>query len=262
VAGVIEAKENILDEGFVAKLRAKATQAGQAIKKGISKVLGLFHASEGLVFLSNSLALVKRRFVGFHEAGHGFMLWQRKLYAFVEDCEKAIDGETAELFDREANTFASEVLFQLDAFHAKASDHPFEIWTPVGLSKEFGASVYSSVRQYVRKSHRACAVLVLNMPEMKSHCGFIATARRVETSAEFKRMFGKLKWAEQYTPDDRIGALVPIGTRKSSGKRSLSLMDSNNQVHDCVAESFSTTHQVFVLIHSVKTLTAVTMILP
>jgi hypothetical protein len=124
------------------------------------------------------------------------------------------------------------------------------------------ASLYASVRQYVRKCHRACPVLVLNMPEMRHQCGFIATSRRVEASAEFRKMFGNLNWADQYTPQDSIGALVPLGKRKSSGKRSLSLTDSNNQIHECIAESFSATHQILILIRAVKTLTSVTVILP
>jgi hypothetical protein len=64
-----------------------------------------------------------------------------------------------------------------------------------------------------------------------------------------------------YTPDDDIGALVPVGRRRGSGKRSLALTDCNGVLHDCVAESFSTGHQVFVLIHDAKTLTAARILL-
>ena len=95
--------------------------------------MGLFHASEGLVFLNQSLMAVKKRFVGFHEAGHGFLPGQRPMYAIVEDCEKALDGATADLFDRKANVFASEVLFQLDTFREMTEGEPFEIWTPSTL---------------------------------------------------------------------------------------------------------------------------------
>jgi Zn-dependent peptidase ImmA (M78 family) len=123
--------------------------------------LGLFHASEGLVFLNQSLMAVKKRFVGFHEAGHGFLPWQRPMYAIVEDCEKALDGATADLFDREANAFASEVLFQLDTFREMTEGEPFEIWTPVNVARRFNASNYAAIRQYVSKNHRACALSCL-----------------------------------------------------------------------------------------------------
>jgi Zn-dependent peptidase ImmA (M78 family) len=259
VARVQEVGEDILNEDLISRMRAGAARAGLAVKKAISKVLGLFHASEGLVFLNQGLMAVKKRFVGFHEAGHGFMPWQRKMYAVVEDCEKALAGETAELFDREANTFASEVLFQLDTFHEMARDRAFEIWTPVGLAKKFGASNYAAIRQYVRKSDRACAVIVLNAPEIVPDKGFSAKLRRVEASRRFAEQFGAPTWSDEYTPDDDIGALIPIGSRKSSGKRSLAMVDQNNVSHECIAESFSTGYQVFILIHAIKTLTAVSI---
>jgi IrrE N-terminal-like domain len=261
-ARVTEVKEDVLNPGFIAKLRAKAEGAGQAVKRALSKVLGLFHASEGLVFLNQTLIAVKKRFVSLHEAGHGFMPWQRPMYALVEDCEKALDASTAELFDREANVFASEVLFQLDTFRDMAEGEPFEIWTPVKLARRFDASNYAAIRQYVAKSHRACAVVVLNMPELVQGDGFRAELRRPIQSESFTELFGQYAWKEAYTPDDPIGALMPLGGRRSSGKRSLGLTDRNGERHDCVAESFSTGHNVFILIHAVKTLTATRIFLP
>jgi hypothetical protein len=260
VARVEEVNDNVLDEGFLAKMRASATGA---IKSAFSKVLGLFQASSGLVFLDQTLMKVKKTFVRLHEAAHGFLPWQRGMYALVEDCKHAIDSEIAALFDREASVFASEVLFQLDAFIEDAQSREFSIWTPVRMSKNYGASIYASVRQYVSKNNRACAVLVLNMPEPAEGAGFRSTLRRLIMSDRFVHVFGDLPWPEVFTPDDEIGAMVPFGPgRKYSGKRSLGLVDRNGETHDCVAEAFTQGHQVFVLIHSVKTLTASTIILP
>lgn len=262
VARVEGVKEDVLNPGFLAKFRAKAEHAGQAVKRAVTKVLGLFHASEGLVFLNQTMMAVKKRFVCLHEAAHGFLPWQRPMYALVEDCEKSLDGATAELFDREANVFASEVLFQLDTFHDMASSEAFEIWTPVRLASRFNASNYAAIRQYVSKNDRACAVVVLNMPELVPGDGFRATLRRPIQSDRFTELFGHYPWKDIYTPDDEIGAMIPVGKRRSSGKCSLGLTDANGVLHDCVGESFSTGHQVFILIHAVKTLTTTRIILP
>ena len=35
------------------------------------------NAGDGLVFINRTILAVKQRFVGFHEAGHGFLPWQR-----------------------------------------------------------------------------------------------------------------------------------------------------------------------------------------
>jgi hypothetical protein len=183
------------------------------------------------------------------------------MYAVVEDCEKSLDPDTADLFDREANVFASEVLFQLDTFHNLAEQEPFEIRTALRLAPKFNASVYASLRQYVSKNHRACAVLILNMPEFDAGVGFRAALRRAEQSTSFTQIFGRRSWRESYTPDDDIGALVPMGKRKSSRKRQLGLTDRNGALHECIAEAFTNTRQVFVLIHAVKTLTATRILL-
>lgn len=261
VARVREVEEDMLNPSFVAKLLSKAEKAGQIIKRALSKVIGLFHASDGLIFIDQTLILVKKRFVRLHEAAHGFIPWQRPMYAVVEDCEKALDPETADLFDREANMFASEVLFQLDTFHEMAEGEPFDIKTPINLAKKFDASLYASIRQYVSKNHRACAVVILNMPELEEGVGFRVTLRRVVQSASFRTMFGQRQWKDSYTPDDNIGALVPLGNRRMSGKHQLGLIDTNGTLHECVAEAFTNRYQVFILIHAARTLTATRILL-
>jgi hypothetical protein len=257
VANVEEVKEDLLSPGLLAKIHAGAEKAGGLLKRAVSKVMGLFHASAGLVYLDQGLIEVKKRFVRLHESAHGFLPWQRALYAVVEDCDKSLDPDAAELFDREANVFASEVLFQLDAFRDMAESRTFEVWTPVRLAKQFNASIYASIRQYVSKNHRACAVMVLDMPALIEGDGFRANLRRVVQSPAFTETFGNDIWnASYYTPADEIGRLIPLGKRKSSGKRNMVLVDRNGVRHECIAESFTQGHQVFVLVHSVKTLTA------
>jgi hypothetical protein len=256
VANVEEVTEDLLSPGLLAKIRATAEKAGGVLKRALSKVMGLFHASAGLVYLDQSLIEVKKRFVRLHESAHGFLPWQRPLYAVVEDCDKSLDPEAADLFDREANVFATEVLFQLDTFRDMAEGKPFEVWTPVRLAKSFNASIYASMRQYVSKNHRACAVVVLDMPEIVEGDGFRANLRRPVQSHSFTETFGENLWKAYYTPADDIGRLIPQGKMRSSGKRNLVLVDRNGIRHECIAESFTQRHQVFVLIHSTRTLTA------
>jgi Zn-dependent peptidase ImmA (M78 family) len=256
VANVEEVTEDLLSPGLLAKILATAEKAGGVLKRALSKVMGLFHASAGLVYLDQSLIEVKKRFIRLHESAHGFLPWQRPLYAVVEDCDKSLDPEAADLFDREANVFATEVLFQLDTFRDMAEGKPFEVWTPVRLAKSFNASIYASMRQYVSKNHRACAVVVLDMPEIVEADGFRANLRRPVQSVSFTETFGDNLWKAYYTPADDIGRLIPQGKMKSSGKRNLVLVDRNGVRHECIAESFTQRFQVFVLIHSVRTLTA------
>ncbi len=258
-ANVEEVKEDVLNESFILKLRK---QASGALKSALSKVIGLFDAKARLVFIDRSLHAVKQTFVRLHETGHAFMAWQRDLYAVVEDCDQTIEPSTADLFDREANVFASEVVFQLDGFTKAAEEQEFGILVPVKLSKRYGASIYSSVRRYVSHNWRACTVLVLNPPEIVAGDGFRASLRRHCSSPRFTEIFGEIDWPLVFTPSHPIGAMVPAYGRKMSGKRTISLIDRNGDTHECIAEAFTQSYQVFVLIHAVSTLTKTSIIMP
>ena len=250
-ADVEEVHEDVLNESFIAKMRK---QGGDSLKKALSKVIGLFDAKARLIFIDRSIAIVKQKFVRLHEIGHAFLTWQRDLYGIVEDCEKTIEPELADQFDREANVFASEVLFQLDHFQQEAAQYDFSILTPVRLSRSYGSSIYSAVRQYVTKHHRSCAVLVLNPPQACDGFGFTATLRRRCFSRTFLETFGNLSLPPFFTPDDQIGRLVPINGRKMTGQRQIDLKDLNGDEQVCIAEAFTQTHQIFVLIHATNTL--------
>lgn len=258
-ARVLLSYEHVLDEGFIVRLSKKA---GKALKRALTKVIGLFDVVARLVYIDRGVLLVKQTFLKLHETAHAVLPWQRDLYSVIQDCEKTISPEISEAFDREANVFASEVLFQLDDFTKRASDMPFGIRVPIDLSKHYGASIYATIRRYVSTNHRACAVLVINPPEPMHGEGFVATLRRVVPSIKFEVCFGSLKWPEQFTPGDEIGAMIPVGKQRMSKPRTCSLRDNNGNLHECIAEAFTTTYQVFILIHAVATLNKKTIILP
>ncbi|PZU68037.1 ImmA/IrrE family metallo-endopeptidase [Sphingobium sp.] len=258
-AKVEEVKEDVLNEPFIQKLRR---QASGALKSALSKVMGLFDAKARLIFIDRTLHIVKQQFIRLHETAHALLPWQRDLYAVVEDCEQTIDPELADQFDREANVFASEVLFQLDGFSQEAEQSDFNILVPVNLSKKYGASIYSSVRRYVTQNWRACTVIVLNPPVLIDGDGFRASLRRHCASPRFLEIFGEISWPDFFTPDDDVGKMVPLGKRRMTNKREMILKDRNGDDHLCIAEAFTQSHQVFVLIHASKTLTARSIIIP
>jgi hypothetical protein len=251
-ADVAVAPEDALSEGFLRTLRKKASSA---LKRALSKVLGIFSASARLIYVDGSLGKSKQTFIKLHETGHGMLPWQRGIYAVVEDCSQTLDPDVAEAFDREANNFATEVLFQLDEFIKQARDDKFGLRSPLTLSKKFGASAYSAIRQYVTKSGKPCVVIVLNPPELQPLDGFCASLRRVVASPLFVERFGDLTLPDVFTPDDKFGAMVPLGGRRMTGPHELVMTDRNGTAHDCLAEAFGNPYNVFILIYPVKALT-------
>jgi len=116
-------EDEFLNEGLLRRFLQKVKTAGvTALKSALSKVLGLFEPHDRLVMIDKDVPPPKKPLVKLHEAGHGFMPHQSKLYALIHDCEKTLDPDTTDLFEREANVFASEALFQGNGFAEEAPD--------------------------------------------------------------------------------------------------------------------------------------------
>lgn len=258
-ARVAVADHDLFDAGLLSRLTRKA---GGVLKRALSKVLGVLDAKARLVYIDKALKVVKQTFLKLHETGHAVLPWQRDIYAVIEDCEKTLDPETSEQFDREANQFASEVLFQLDTFTNEVNAEPLDIKVPLKAGKRYGASAYASIRRYVSKHHRACAVLVLERPEFTAGVGLVSRLRRFVPSPSFMSTLGELSWPAEFTPADQVGALIPLGGRRMSAPRALPLRDANGTLHECIAEAFDSGHYVFILLYVAKALTARSIVIP
>jgi len=249
-----------LDEDYLAQLRRKAAEAGRALLGALSKVWGVFDPKARVAFIDPDTPKEKLPFLKLHEGGHAVLPWQ-SIFGIFEDCRKTLDPEVKQQFEREANVFASEVLFQLDAFSAEAADHAFSINVPLRLAKHYGASAYASVRRYVSHSDRICAVLVLNPIELSEPIGFTCCMRRVIASPSFEREFSQLRWPPAITPDHALGHMVPLHNRMT-GARRIKLTDDRGERRAFVAEAFKTPHQVFILVHAVTAAPARRLIMP
>ncbi len=228
----------------------------------MSKVLGIYDGNENIIHIDDSVKPAKQLFLKFHETGHHELPTHKKVFKFFQDCEKTLAPDIADRFEREANNFARFVLFQGDTFARMAADHEFCIKTPMNVGpKFFKASIYASVREYVRTNHRPCAVYVLEKIEYVQGDGARAAVRRIELSSSFEAQFGRP--TDQFiTLDHPLGRVLPVGGRRLTSARSVSLIDLNGTPHDCLAEAFDTTYNVLILVWPVKALTASTIILP
>lgn len=248
-AAKIQVVPIVLDEGYLAQLRRNAAQAGRLLLSALSKVWGVFDPKARVAYIDPETPKEKLPFLKLHEGGHAILPWQ-SIFGIFEDCRKTLDPEVKQQFEREANVFASEVLFQLDGFTIEAADYAFGISVPLRLAKRYGASLYATIRRYVCHSEKDCAVLVLNPAEFAETIGFSSSVRRVIISPGFERRFSNITWPHAISPDDALGRLVPF--KRMAGPRGLRLADSNGDRHEFVAEAFKTPHQVFILICAAK----------
>ncbi len=241
-------------------IRQKGVSAADRIKSAISKVFGICDSHDHIIHIDDTVAKSKQNFLKLHETAHHELPTHRKLFRIFQDCEKTLDPEISELFEREANNFARFALFQGSGYAKLAADCAFGIKTPITLASKFGASVYASAREFARTNARACAVYVLEQPEFVEGLGFRAEVRRIELSPGFARQFGRPRDTE-ITPDHSLGPVVPIG-RKMSRPTAIALTDRNGVRNECLAEAFDTSHNIIILVYPVQALTRTTIVLP
>jgi hypothetical protein len=248
-------------EGIAAYLKDKAIETGQHLKSAISKLFGLYDSSESIIHIDDSVGETKQNFLKLHETGHHELPAHRKLFKYFQDCEKTLEPEIADAFEREANNFARYAMFQGNAYAEQARDHDMSIKTPMRLAKQFAASQYASAREFARTHHRACAVYVLEQAQYVQNDGFRAQVRRIETSTAFRRQFG-IPTCTVVTPTHFLARVIPFGTRRMTRPTAISLPDRNGTRHECIAEAFNTTFNILILVYPKVALTKTTIILP
>ncbi|MAH69617.1 MAG: hypothetical protein CL533_10305 [Afipia sp.] len=233
-------------------LVGKAERTAAVIKSAISKVFGICDADEGIIHIDHNVHQSKQNFLKLHEAGHIELPTHRKMFRIFQDCEKMLDPDISDLFEREANNFARFVMFQGDAYRDMAADHPLTIKSPMKLARVFGASIYAACREFARTNHRACAVYILEPITYHPETGAQADVRRIEVSPSFALHFGQ-PTETVITRNHSLGRVLPIG-RKMTKATSISITDRNGQAHECLAEAFDTTFNVLLLVYPVKAL--------
>jgi Zn-dependent peptidase ImmA (M78 family) len=240
-------------------LIGRAERTATAIKSAISKIFGICDAEESLIHIDHNVRESKQNFLKLHEAGHLELPTHRKIFRIFQDCEKTLEPDIADLFEREANNFARFVLFQGDSYRDMAADYPLEIKTPMKLASTFGASIYASCREYARTNNRTCAVYVLEPITYCAQSGPRAAVRRIEVSPTFAQQFGR-PTDTVITRYHSLGRVLPVG-RRMSRATSISITDRNGEAHECLAEAFDTTFNVLILVYLVKALSTKTFVL-
>ena len=244
---------------LMAYLKGKVEHVSTRVKSAIAKTRGLYDAGEGLIHIDSTVIEVKQTFLKLHETGHHDMPTHRKMYRFFQDCDKTLAPEIADQFEREANNFARYVLFKGNTYAEYASDCVFELRTPIDLSKKFGSSIYASIREFVRTNQRACIVYVLEPIDCEDG-GVRAPVRRIVPSPAFMSQFG-MPTDKVITLDHFLGSALPIG-RKMTRPLEVFITDKNGMQHECIAEAFDTTYNIFILIYPIKALSAKTVVMP
>jgi IrrE N-terminal-like domain len=243
------ARETALDKVFLGQLYRALPNSlkllPDRLKRAAGKVLGLLDRHDRTIHLDPDVHPKKQTFLSLHEVAHEALPWQRKTYTLLEDSESELDPGTHDLYEREANCFAGEVLFQLDAFAKEARDCEFGIRTPLKLSARYGSSFYAAARRYVSTSTRACVLLVFDRPEGVQ--GEHLALRRAVVSPAFRDRFGEVSWPSECGPEHFFTRNRP--GNKFTVPTPCSFVDRDGARVQCLAEAFDSTYQIFFLLY-------------
>lgn len=254
--------DEVLNESVLRQFVNKAKWGLATIKSALSKVLGLFESNDRLVLIDRDAPKPKRPFILLHEAGHGTMPHQSKVYDLIHDCDKTLDADITDLFEREANVFASEALFQGEVFSQLAAGMPFGVKTPIALAKKFGASNYAAFRRFVITNPVACCVVVLEPAVLGLNARYSSAVRRVVASNAFDAMYDGRTLCSRVDDAHPLTASVPTYGRRMTAEHDVVLRDRNGDDRICLVEAFNTTHQVLILIRDAGPRRSVGIVVP
>ena len=175
------------------KVRDAIGRTPNLLRSALNKVLGMVDLRENIIYLNAHMYPQKSTFTTFHETGHKVLPWQHSIYLYLDD-ETTLDPSTHLLFEREANQFAAEVLFQIDRFDKEAYDLPLSIASPIALARRYGASAHAAIRRYVERNRYACALCIVERASFEGRRGAMPRVRSNAQSPAFTSQFGAVSW--------------------------------------------------------------------
>ena len=149
---------NIL-ERFFATLDEKS---GQLFRSGLQKLRGIADIRERAIYVPQD-TVPRLLFVKAHELGHQVIPWQQvhttRGDSLYYDTDITLSPEAQEMFDIEANFFASEVIFQGRRFTTLARDYKPSFDAVFVLADLHGASKQATLRRYIEEQDEIVAAV-------------------------------------------------------------------------------------------------------
>jgi len=223
---------------------AAGAKAAKTVKRAVGKIFGILDASEEIIHIDDKSTQGKQTFLKLHETGHFQLPHQRKAFRFFEDSKDELDPAIADLFEREANNFATFIMFNGSMFTERAADLALSFASVKKLQRQFKVSLYAALREYTRTHRFPCFALCLELPEFCQISGFTAQVRRIEASEQYDLEFERPQ-AQSITPRHVLGTLVPFG-RRATRPTTFVLTDKAGQPHEFVGEALDTTFNVLI----------------
>lgn len=158
---IIEAAEIVkvvsfqeFDEGFVSSLKKRAQDT---IRSAFQKIRGIADLREKAIYVQNDSRPSRILFPKLHELGHQKIPWHSIDPTYLDD-DSTLSLTVQESFEKEANFFASEIIFQGKEFRKRALDYAPSFEAVFKLASLHGASNQATIWRYVEEHDETLAV--------------------------------------------------------------------------------------------------------
>ena len=164
-AKLVQTPEYVFDDSLIAKAPAWIRQTLRSAKH---KIQGLVDRRERVVHIAPAIENEgKRRFVTLHETIHAATPHQQDL--LYADNDETLSRTTNQLFEREANYGAAEVLFQRSYFTRDAKNLEISTDSVWLLAHQYGSSFHAALWRYAETHGHAVAAIVLGRTPVASN---------------------------------------------------------------------------------------------
>jgi len=221
---------------------SRAQKLSDFFYRTFRKIRGFLDRRTEEIYIDPQLKPTKKNFVTYHEVTHRILPWQRVQY--TEDDELTLSSDCEIRFECEANYGAAELLFQCDRFETEARDFQLSLSSAQYLADNFDASYHASIRRFVERNHRPCALLMLKPTARINPSGETSfCVSHVVLSPTFVLRFGDPFGFTFVNPDDELGKIL-----NSERNSEIALKDCKGFMTDCTVELFNNHYTRFALI--------------
>jgi transcriptional regulator with XRE-family HTH domain len=156
VAKLVTAGEVTLEPDERHKLRHRF---GDLVDYVWNRLQGVIHFRAREIWVNPEMYPLRKRFVYGHEIGHYVLPEHRELFAYLDD-EKRLRADVHDLYERQANQAAIELLAQGDRLREEADDSPLTMNLVDDLAQRYAISLQATARRIVEETRQDCALAI------------------------------------------------------------------------------------------------------
>lgn len=210
---------------------------GGWVNRAWRRLQGSFDFRTKAIWVKPELHPSKRRFVISHEIGHAIIPAHRESFAYVDDSSR-LPPFARDLFEREANQAAVEILLQGGQATDEFDSSPPSLPGIVAIASEFGASIVATARYVVESSRRPLALVVCH----NSEAGRFGPPH-VYASSRFEQSFG---WRTGAAPWEQLRPALHSAAAAADERWVIANLRGEDRV--VAVEKMHTTYAALVLV--------------